>query len=137
MLEKSSVNKASLHLTEPINIHDFQSTCSHLRSTDQCLGVKIATQKPSKATFCALNMAAHPIGIWLRQDSCNDDFQVQLEQFLCDNTLGELPQAVKQRRNIQNCQLGRCLALIWENPYVIPSDAVRSKDYLKLSNEKL
>jgi V8-like Glu-specific endopeptidase len=136
-LELNAHQYSGSYLVHPENINDFDDVCSCLRSCDESLGIKIATMLPSEATFAALQETAHPVGIWLRRESFDSDYQISLEQFLCENILGKLAQAVMQRRNKRICPIGEDLVLTLENPYLIPPDAVDAKEHVRLSSSIL
>ena len=91
------------------------------------LGLKMAEPPPPFGKghiFAVISRAASPIAIWLRSNSPGIDCETLLDNFLAERIAWHLPAAVKELRNeasqCDNFHIGSHVALIWENPYLLP-----------------
>lgn len=113
-------------------------------NTDYVLGLKMAEPPPSlelnrgrNHVFVALQTAGCPITIWLRKSSSDIDCEIELDDFLDRYEVWHLPQRVKELRNIgiqcddDEFHIGKHIALMWENPYLLPPEQIFTDKFLK------
>lgn len=115
------------------NFESWQELYSHLEKTN-AIGV-ILNHPPCEEILKAIDRAAIPVAVWLR----NNDFQTincqeQLEQLL-NCKINQLPEMVQQQRlqafgeGNQQEHIGHHLALLWEDPYLIPTQVIDNINY--------
>ncbi|NEO37148.1 MAG: hypothetical protein F6J90_12810 [Moorea sp. SIOASIH] len=107
------------------NFEDWPELYSHLEQIN-AIGVKL-NHPPCEEKLKAIDRAAIPVTLWLRQNNFTTiNCQQALDQLL-NCQINQLPEKVKQQRlqafpKAKNKQehIGHHLALLWEDPYLLP-----------------
>ena len=126
-----------------------QPTCDLLLSTDEAgcpkverqlmnikkrvFGLKLtcSPQPPEKDSvkrnsfFSLLSRSAVPAGLWLRQQSSESGCEALIDDVIIADPLSEIPSNVYDRRLADDDFAGQHLALMWEDPHLLPPEFQR------------
>jgi hypothetical protein len=99
----------------------------YILDQNSAIGLKLS-KLPSEEIFKVINRTGIPVALWLTQESPEKMFQTDFDKFLQCCSVPELPEKIKQKRleafSEGENQIGNYLSLLWENPYIVPPEAL-------------
>ncbi|MBD2428714.1 trypsin-like peptidase domain-containing protein [Phormidium sp. FACHB-1136] len=107
--------------------------CSNFQTIlaqDDCLGMHLNTMLPNASTeqrLLALILGATPTALWLRQIPSRSKYKKPFSDLL-EHSVGDIVCKVREARRVAfdkqgKLHFGRHLALIWDNPQLVPPEA--------------